>query len=858
MRPWLLLIALPIMLAWPVLFGMSQNPMNVTSGLLLSARAGWLPGLGFTDLNVGIMTQAIGHLAAEQWLSGQVPWWNPYTGIGMPLAGEMQASALFLPFVLLLHFHEGPLLIRIALQIVAGLSTYALLHDLRLGRGLPLLGGALYGMVGTFAVLQHGPMMPIAFLPLFLLGIERARRGGVAVLAAAVLFSITAGFPETAYLNGLLALAWAGWRVATDPAPWRLARRIALGGTLGLLMAAPALWSFAHFLLNGTSANHVISYLDTPAPAIPALVGLGWLYPYATGPLSLFVGADPTGKFGEVVSYQGGFVGVAVVALATLGVLGRERRGLRLVLGGFVVAALLHVLSVPGVAQALNLIPLLLPSIVPRYVIAAVAFACIVLAVLAIGDWRRGALSRWAHVAAACVVGLGTAAALWRGWPMLVRLGAAPGFWPWPVVSLAWGLGLVATLLLLMGRPATRGRVLAVAALLLLDGAMMTIIPYLSGLRDPVIDRAATDFLHDQVGPQRFFTVGPYRANYGAYFATGQLNHEVLPLPSNWVAHVTAALDPSAHPVMFRGEGPVADGTPPGAPSHAEELVRRMDAYLALGVTHIVTPHDAGPFDHHVATGAPGTGRAVALEPGQSIEGTVTVAAGALSGFGLAIGTYAGQSDGQLTLELCAATCRTGVVPMRTAPDNAFARIVLDPPLEQAGAALRWRAGYADGARPVAVWTGDTPMVRIDYAVAGPVPPRVYADNILDVYAVPGRPYFESSCRLVMHGLDTADTQCDAPGMLVRRALFFDGWQATVNGARVPIAPYGDVMQQVALPAGASTVRFRYAPPYAGLCWALSALGVIGAVVGGVGVGGRGRQSLQVTSGPGHEPDVTV
>ena len=66
--------------------------------------------------------------------------------------------------------------------------------------------------------------------------------------------------------------------------------------------------------------------------------------------------------------------------------------------------------------------------------------------------------------------------------------------------------------------------------------------------------------------------------------------------------------------------------------------------------------------------------------------------------------------------------------------------------------------------------------------------------------------------------------------MLVRRALFFDGWQATVNGARVPIAPYGDVMQQVALPAGASTVRFRYAPPYAGLCWALSALGLAGAV----------------------------
>ena len=38
-------------------------------------------------------------------------------------------------------------------------------------------------------------------------------------------------------------------------------------------------------------------------------------------------------------------------------------------------------------------------------------------------------------------------------------------------------------------------------------------------------------------------------------------------------------------------------------------------------------------------------------------------------------------------------------------------------------------------------------------------------------------------------------------------------------------------MQQVALPAGASTVRFWYAPPYAGLCWVLAALGLGGVVV---------------------------
>lgn len=841
LRPlWLLLIVLPIALAWPVLCGLSQDPMDVNSGLLLSARPGWLPGLGFSDLNVGVTTQALGHLAAEQWLAGQVPWWNPYTGIGMPLAGEMQASALFLPFVLLLHWQQGPLLIRIALQIVAGLSTYALLWRLQLPRSLSLLGGALYGMVGTFAVLQHGPMMPIAFLPLFLLGIERARTGGVAILAAAVLFSITAGFPETAYLNGLLALAWGSWRLATDPAPLRLAGRIALGGGLGLLMAAPALWSFAHFLLHGTAANHLISYFDTPAPAIPALTGLIWLFPYATGPLSAFLGPETMGTYGEVVSYHGGFVGAAVVALAVVGVCGARRqggrRGLRLVLGGFVVAAMMHVLSVPGVVQVLNLIPLLLQTIVPRYVIAAMAFACIVLAVLAVDDWRRGKVRRWALVAGGAVVLAGTGTALWGGWPTLARLASnAPGFWPWPVASLAWGLGVVAVLLAQLDAQATRRRVALVAGLLVFDTAVMVTLPFMSGLREPVIDRAATDFLHDRVGPQRFFTLGPYRPNYGAYFATGQLNHEYLPLPANWVAHVTAALDPSAHPVMFRGAGPVAIGTPAGAPTHAEELVRRMDAYLALGVTHIVTAHDDGPFNRSVATGVPGGGRAVGLEPGQSIDGVLTVPPGDLSGFGLAIGTYNGQADGRLTLELCATECRIGVIAVHDAADNAFARIVLDPPLPQTGQSLHWWASYASSARGVAVWTGDAPMVRVDYQIDPPPPPLVYADPILDVYQVPGLPYADSACRLTVRGLNKIDAQCDAPGVLVRRALFFDGWRATVNGAPVVIEPFQDVMQQVALPVGASTVRFHYAPPYAGLCWVLAALGLSGAVYSAVG-----------------------
>lgn len=831
MRYWVWLIALPVMLAWPVLFGLSQDPMDLTSHLMLQGRPGWLTGLGNLDLNGGVTTQALGHLAAEQWLAGRVPWWNPYSGIGMPLAGEMQASALFLPFVLLLHFQQGPLLLRLVMQMVAGLSTYALLRQLQLSRGMALLGGALYGMAGTFATLQHGPMMPIAFLPLFILGIERARTGGVAVLAVAVLFSITAGFPETAYLNGLLALAWAAGRVWTDPAPWRLVGRIAVGGVFGLLMAAPALWSFAHFLLHGTSANHQISYFDALTPSISGVNMLLWLFPYATGPLGTFLTADPDGAYPMIISDHGGFVGAGIVALALAGLFGRSHRAVRWSAGLFVAAVLLYVLAVPGVADAINLIPLLSMALVPRYAIAATEFACIVLAVLAVDDWRRGSLRPVAGWVAGGGVLMTTAAALWSGWAVLARMaGAAPGFWHWPVAALAYGLALVATALILLRSHPTGKHVAILCGLLAADGALMTTVGYATGQQDVTIDTAATTFLHDRVGLQRFYTLGPYRPNYGAYFRTGQLNYEYLPIPRDWATHVMTALDPAAHPVMFRGDGPEPPGTPADAPTHAQSLISRMDAYLALGVSYIVAPHDAGPWRRSVATGVPGTGRTVALEPGQSMDGTVTVPAGTLSGFSVALGTYSGQADGRLTLEVCAAECRSGVIAVRGAADNEFARVALDPPLPQSGQPLRWHATYADSARGVAVYGSPAAIVRVDYQPDGPVPPLVYSDRIMDVYQVPGLPYADSACRLTVRGLDKMDAQCDAPGVLVRRALFFDGWRATVNGAPAVIESYHGVMQQVVLPAGASTVRFWYAPPYAGLCWVLAASGLAGVV----------------------------
>ncbi|HXE17888.1 MAG TPA: hypothetical protein VN632_11710, partial [Stellaceae bacterium] len=58
------------------------------------------------DPNIAITSQALGHRAALDLLSGHVPWWNYFEGIGAPLAGEMQSAALF-PLTPLLWFEDG-------------------------------------------------------------------------------------------------------------------------------------------------------------------------------------------------------------------------------------------------------------------------------------------------------------------------------------------------------------------------------------------------------------------------------------------------------------------------------------------------------------------------------------------------------------------------------------------------------------------------------------------------------------------------------------------------------------------------------------------------------------------------------
>ncbi len=845
---WLSLVLLPVVMIWPVAFGLSQDPMGLGIGLLTGGRPGWLPGTTNLDLNIGATTQALGHLAAEQWLRFEVPWWNPYNGIGMPLAGEMSPSALFMPFVLLLHFQNGPLLIKMALQMVAGPATYALLRRLGLGVSLSWLGGLMFALSGTYAWLGHAPMMPIAFLPLFLLGIENARAGGFRLIALALALSLTAGFPEMAYVNGLLALAWAMWRWRQSETKARFTRCIALGGGLGLVLAAPAIWSFLHFLLHGSVQNHAVIPFGPPGDPVPAPIYAVWLFPYLLGPLQAFTSADRLGEVAEVLPNLGGYLGLAPLLLVLLSLTGPRLRGLRILLAVWIALCVMKTASVPGVLHALNLIPLIRETIFSRYSLASWHFAAVLLGVLTLSDWQAGGLSRRLIGTATTACLILASVALFLAYPLLSRMSATtPHFSAWPLLSVLWGMTTTAVVVWLLTRKAGPSHMAAMLGLLAVNAAALFCLPMLSGPRDVTIDKPAIAFLQDRIGLQRFFTLGPYLPNYGAYFETAQITHEYLPQPALWEAHIQRALDPSADPIMFRGNYPP---TLPGQPTHAAAFVDHLDNFKALGVRYVLTEPGQNPFittfeslpqrPHAAARNlGPGPGQSMSgkLDPAQMPQGMFGRTLGQV---GVEIGTYMGQSDGALAVELCTdTTCAQGRVELAGAADNAVITITLPYPLAIVSrATLTWTLQHEGGTQGVAIWLPESGAAapRLIFGLHTPhaPPPRIYRDAVMDIYELAdAAPYFEApdgGCQLYPADRRTLRAVCDRPGTLIRRELFFPGWRARVDNIPADIAPYQGIMQQIALPRGETTITFNYAPPLSRSLWLLAAFAALATV----------------------------
>jgi hypothetical protein len=584
--PVLLLILLPVLVKLPLILGiMHANPMFLFSGLQhgmgSSLLATSFPPLPVIDPNIAFTSDALGHRAALDVVAGHMPWWNPFEGMGNPLAGEMNSAALFPP-TLLLALRNGQLYEHISLQIIAGLSSFFLLRQLEVRQVPAFAGAAVFAFNGVFAWLGHSVINPVPFLPLLLLGIERAacraqqgRRGGGAWITIGLALSLYAGFPEVAYLDGLLAGSWVLTRVAvlTGRARRAFLIKVALAGIAGLLIAAPILIAFGDYLLVADVGGHIANFflsvhLD---PGNLALVALPYLY----GPIFF------APEHSEFWSNVGGYSGCALLAVATSGLLGRRLRPLRVLLAAWIVVALGLTFGMPWLHWIPQVIPGLGNVALYRYLPASWIMCLCVLAGFALDDMIDLGHGRRLAYVVPLLSGLLVAAMLVPG--VIHPAFLTDGLSRW---TLAMAAGCLVLLLIISARrrfPAAH-RSVAAAVVLVGEAMVLFVLPTFFSPRGGSIQVEGVHFLQRHLGLQRFATLGPIEPNYGSYYGIAEINHNDIPVPRAWAVYLHDHLDRNAMTIAFDG----VDRVDPNGPSAADALLKNLAAYAAVGVRYVV------------------------------------------------------------------------------------------------------------------------------------------------------------------------------------------------------------------------------------------------------------------------------
>jgi hypothetical protein len=591
-RAMLLVALLPLLVASPLLAGLVEaDPALYLSGLGVGVKEGLMKGVPYADPNNGYSTQALGTLAAWQWLQGIVPWWNHYTGIGLPLAAEYQAGVFF-PLTFLLLLPCGMAWMQVALQVLAGLGTYGLLRQMGAGRPAATAGGVLYAFNGTLAWFAHASAAPVPFLPWMLWGIERiavhaqgSRPGGWGMLAFAMAMSLLSSFPETAYISGLLALGWTvvrGFQVPRER--WRaFSLGIAAGGLAGIAIAAPQIHAFFQYLPEAELGGHdAASFAHVSQPWVSIAHAL--VAPYLIGPIVGYGSSTRAWVF-ALWGAMGGYVTLALLATALAGFWSR-RDGIGWLLLAWCLATLLRSFGFPYLSHAWNLIPGISISALYRYSPPSWELAMVLLACRGLDQWMRGGVDprrvrmiAMAAVAAGVILAVATAAHLWAG------LTTARGLRNWAIGSIVFaGLtGMSVAVLLARGARAMR----TLAYLLVAEALLMFVIPMFANPRAGELDMDVVRFLRDNLGFHRFYTLGPFQPNYGAQFRIASVNYNVLPNSRKWYRWVADHLDQQAHPVVFNGY----DGGRGAAP-----LQRNRVAYEEIGVRYVLADKAVQPF----------------------------------------------------------------------------------------------------------------------------------------------------------------------------------------------------------------------------------------------------------------------
>ncbi len=342
----------------------------------------WLGAPGGDQNPAGYASRTWG---AEWWHRlGHVPLWEPELFGGMPYVAAGHGD-IFYPTSFLRLVLPVATVINLGFvvhYILAGLFTYWLLRRLQVSWTGSVIGALAYelsGLIASYPSPGHdGKLFASAALPLAFLALVMALRDkrweGYAVLAVAVAMSLLGHFQIAYYLliaAGLFALYLTFTENTSEPGAQRFLRLVFAFGAviLGFGLAAIQLLPFIQYIPFSPRAQGYHGFEGSTSYAIP------WVH-VPEFFVKNFAGSRETYWGPNGLKYHSEYLGLPVIALATLGAFAKDRRRLVLWLGGIGLLFLLIALGAgtPFYRVFWAIMPMVKKTRAPGMAFFAVAF----------------------------------------------------------------------------------------------------------------------------------------------------------------------------------------------------------------------------------------------------------------------------------------------------------------------------------------------------------------------------------------------------------------------------------------------------------------------------------------------------
>ena len=726
---------------------------------------------------------------------GFLPLWNPYSFCGSPLMANGQTAFLFPLTWLTLILPMAPATLGIALGKLLFCGIFAFLFYRKIGLREPasLLGSFTYMFSGHLtAWLGYPGSFPIVTLPFLFWSIEKyllgSKRIGLVVLAVAYGLLFIGGQPQTGLVISLGSCLYYAVRVRAERLPLvRSALHLFIAAAAGFCLASPQLLPFLEYMRE-SAAFHLRSSLGWKE--YPLFTLISWAVPRFFGDLRAGNFWGFSSHLGEAV-----YIGAIPLILATIGaVVWRRSRYYSAIAAVFILGVL--GLYVEPAQRLFSYVPLL-SNLDNNKLIVLVTFGLTSSAAAGFNEILTGSYrSFWRLWLMAGLIWTAIVVSGFIYFRSSIHDLSLMGFElreiAWSVALLALGSGaLWAFRSNWIGSTKLAGALLMLTVVDLLYFSMGYYPAFSSEYLRP--SSPSLDFLHKRSGESRFMGLG------------SMLPPEVSVLYRLQDARGYDALTPYRHyKVMGRVDSQIHD------------LLSRLRSGVPKERGWMSTTLFYRSVERYTGTSDPEMIEALRRIDYWSSDIAQLERPNLLSMMGI-------------RYILCqAGDPLPGRAKMRLV-HSSDAEIWENPAvLPKAFISTRPVFAESDEAALDVISDLDFDFTRRAVIHAG-------SENPTSVQGVPGETTELIPVRIVSYSSDEVKLAADSPkgGWLVLSDLYFPGWQARVDGKKVPIFPANYLFRGVYVGPGSHHVDFTYRPTsfYAGTVLSLVALITLAGVV---------------------------